>query len=58
MNNLIKFDPRNFGGYTLSLLLAGLFIGYTKTAWWYIIASFIMWGFSLYFYAKAKEVNK
>ena len=49
----VKFQPQNFGGYTLSLVLSGMFLGYsTSKAWWYFIASAIIFFIGMYFYAK------
>ena len=49
----VNFQPQNFGGYTLSMILAGLFLGYTTPSeWYYIIPSIIIFFVGMYFYAK------
>jgi hypothetical protein len=53
----VKFRPQNFGGYTLSLLLSGMFIGYMSIAWYYIIASAIIFFIAMHFYAKDNLEN-
>lgn len=60
MYKLISFQPHNFGGYTLSMILSGLFLGYTThKSWWYIIVSVIIFFVGMYFYAKDNiEENK
>lgn len=55
----VRFSPSNFGGYTLSMLITGLFIGYTTSkAWYFIIASVIIFFVGMYFYAKDNMEEK
>lgn len=54
----VSFMPQNFGGYTLSMILCGLFLGYTSlNEWWYFIASVVMYFCAMYFYAKDNTSN-
>ena len=48
----IVWDARNFGAYTLTMTLSGLFLGMGQ---WFAILSVLFLGLSLYVYAKNKE---
>lgn len=51
MYKSVYFKPQNFGGYTLSMILCGMFIGYTTSkAWYFFVASIVMYFIAMYFY--------
>ena len=57
MYKVVKFLPQNFGGYTLSMILSGMFLGYTQRNFnifglMYLIISMIIFFVGMYFYAK------
>lgn len=48
----VKFNPENFGGYTLCLWVSGVFIGLLNKSLFFMIVAVVFFFAAMYFYNK------